>query len=95
MILIGADRESSDDLANGGFRFRRDLLRRLVLNRMLDVDRVEIGSSQRAGLRAGRGEIGVVAHELERILARVHRRLEGAEREVRARRAMQRARRQS
>jgi hypothetical protein len=26
----------------------------LILNRMLDVDRVEIGSSQCAGLRAGR-----------------------------------------
>jgi hypothetical protein len=50
----GADRESGDDFANGGFRFRRDLLRRLILNRMLDVDRVEIGSSQCAGLRAGR-----------------------------------------
>jgi hypothetical protein len=50
----GADRESGDDLANDGFRSRRDLLRRLVLNRMLDVDRVEIGSSQCAGLRAGR-----------------------------------------
>jgi hypothetical protein len=52
MILIGADRESSDDLANGGFRFRRDLLRRLVLNRMLDVYSVEIDSSQRSDFKA-------------------------------------------
>lgn len=52
MILIGADRESSDDLANGGFRFRRDLLRRLVLNRMLDVYSVEIDSFQRSDFKA-------------------------------------------
>jgi hypothetical protein len=39
----GADSEPGNDLANDGFRFRRDFLRRLILDRVLDVDRVEIG----------------------------------------------------
>ena len=36
------------------FSFLVDFGDKLILNRMLDVYRVEIGSSQRAGLRAGR-----------------------------------------
>jgi len=36
------------------FSFLVDFRDKLILNRMLDVDRVEIGSSQCAGLRAGR-----------------------------------------
>src|SRR5574341_1676223 len=49
-----ARRQPRDYLVNDGLGLRRNLLRRSILNRMLDVNGVEIGAAQRSGLRARR-----------------------------------------